>query len=284
MDRLGTNWVDALAGGRMPWLWAVALGCMVAIALLAVAAWRTGRLKRTAASLHADCRAVATVEFTLVFPILLFLILLLTQTTTLMGANFFVHYSAHAAVRSAIVQIPLDQPDDSFNVYTHAYGRTKHDTIHRAAYLALLPIAGRLDGGAIPTDGNAIASGLSTYYGDHGRDDPAWIDRLIPQRTVYAASNTEITMLLVRVEPDDLTITFEPLSDGETHVFAPRDPVTVGVTHRFNLAIPWIQRIYADGEHPDREGFYTEMKALMVMNNEGIRDDLPPQPTLERLP
>ena len=87
----------------------------------------------------------ATMEFVLVFPILLFFSLLLAQTTLLAGANAFIHYAAFAATRSAIVQIPTGYaPDESPNVIINADGHTKHDIIRRAAVFALVPVSGRL--------------------------------------------------------------------------------------------------------------------------------------------
>lgn len=259
----------------------VVLCSLVGLAIGARAVWRAGRLKRTV-SLMRDARAVATIEFALVFPVLLFLILLLAQTTTLMAAGFFVQYGAFSATRAAIVQIPRTYADDPANVYTHAHGRTKHDLIHRAGYLALLPIAGRLDS-AGAAEGDLIVAGLGDYYAAQDADEPAWVQSMLAQRVAYAQSNTDMTVLRPSVE-EDHQVTFIPLSEGQTETFDPKDPVSVGITHRFNLAIPWIQRIYADDEHPDRPGYYTELKAVFTLTNEGIRDDLPPQPTLERVP
>jgi hypothetical protein len=106
---------------------------------------------------------------------------------------------------------------------------------------------------------------------------------MLAQRVAYARSNTDMTVLRPAVDADH-QVTFTPLSEGQTENFDPKAPISVGITHRFNLAIPWIQRIYADDEHPDRAGYYTELKAVFTLTSEGIRDDLPPQPTLERVP
>ena len=59
------------------------------------------------------CRALAaeggtaTLEFCMVIPIVLFLILLLVQSTLLMVGNQFVHYAAFAATRSAVRPIVM---------------------------------------------------------------------------------------------------------------------------------------------------------------------------------
>ena len=55
-----------------------------------------------------DDRGTVTIELVLVIPVVLFFSLLLVQVMLLMTANHFVHYAAYAAVRSAIVQIPVD--------------------------------------------------------------------------------------------------------------------------------------------------------------------------------
>ena len=75
------------------------------------------RLGRSQRRPSGPSQGTATIEFALVMPIMLFLILLLAQTTFVMAGNLFVHYAAFAATRSAIVYIPADYgPEEDPNV------------------------------------------------------------------------------------------------------------------------------------------------------------------------
>ncbi len=263
---------------------AVAVGCVAMLAIAARAMVHLGRPARAnRPTLAADTSAVATIEFALALPVLLFLILLLTQTTLLMGGNLFVHYAAYAATRTAIVQIPVAYGDDLANQYTHTEGRAKYDAIARAAVLAVVPVSGRSDAGSALINAEQVVDGLSSFYSDYGRSNPNWVDALVADRINYAAANTSIHVALPQVRGNE--VDYQPITDGRTHTFDPRDPVTVQVVHRLNLSTPWVNRlIYADGEHDDGAGYYRDVWAESTLNLEGIRDDMPPQPALRREP
>lgn len=281
--------LQSVVQSELTWIClAVAVVCAVGILLAVRTLWRMRR-RQALAGLPADNRAVATIEFTLVLPVLLFMILLLTQTTLLMGGNMFVHYAAFAATRSAIAYIPQDTTTatqlpirgagDPANLFTASPGRIKYDAIHKAAYLALLPVSGRSTGGA--TDASEIAGALSSLYSGMGRTPPNWIEALIPERVGYAAENTRIEVLIPEVVGEQ--VEYIRIPEGTSYAFNPRDPITVNVVHKFNLSTPWVNRIYADGQHGER-GYYREVYAGYTLTNEGNRDELPPQPSLPRQP
>ena len=52
----------------------------------------------------------AIVEFVMVLPILLMIVLVMVQSSLLMAGNLCVHYSAYCAARGAIVYVPFDSP------------------------------------------------------------------------------------------------------------------------------------------------------------------------------
>jgi len=75
------------------------------------------------------------VEFVIVFPVLLLLVLLFIQTTLILTARHVVHYAAFCAARSAIVYIPVEDGE---------YGDDFVGKAHQAAAIACIPISPKL--------------------------------------------------------------------------------------------------------------------------------------------
>lgn len=246
----------------------------------------TGRSPLTGRrSLWRDDHATATIEFTMVFPILLFLMMLLTQSSLLMGARLVVNHAAFAATRSAVVVIPTNhidrlEPYNTVQGYADSY-KTKR--IRQVATLALLPVAGKMEESFGDTiNPQPLVDGLTRYYQAYNREAPFWIERYMPDRLRYAAANTSVTILRTRVQNE--TLELEPIV-GE-HTFGPRDPITVRVTHRMNLAVPYVGMLFADGRHAASEGgtLYTNITSQCTLTNEGVVNALPPTPELDRIP
>lgn len=243
------------------------------------------RTSRRSRSLWHDDHATATIEFTMVFPILLFLMMLLTQSSLLMGARLVVNHSAFVAARSAVVVIPMNrldslEPYNTVQAYADSY---KTQRIRQAAALAVLPVAGKMDeraGDNINTQ--PLVDGLSNYYQAYGRQVPFWVERYMPDRLRYAAANTSVT--LMRTSVRDSALELLPVIDS--HTYGPRDPITVQVTHRMNLAVPYVGMLFADGRHSGSEGggLYTNITSQCTLTNEGVVNALPPTPELERIP
>ena len=232
-----------------------------------------------------DTHGTATLEFTLVFPMLLFLGLLLIQTTLLMAGNLYVHAAAFAATRSAVVMIPADNTlgGEPPNTIIHSAGHGKYDAIRRAAVYALVPVSGQLKSGA-STSSEAFTMGLSDFHAASGRDNPAWINNLAANRLRYAAEpvNTVITIKQTQVSSNQ--VAFSDLSPSAIYMFGPKDPITVEVSHRLNLSIPLVRAVYGDGRHEQTgtAGMYTQVTAQYTLTNHGISKDLPPRPAVER--
>ncbi len=239
------------------------------------------RLRRFLWTLVCADEGTATVEFALVFPIALFLCLVLLQTTLLMVGNMFVHYAAFAATRAAIAQIPrnLTVDGEPVNVIVAGEGAEKFDTIRQAAVLAVMPVSGRSHNGSVAAD--AFVSGLEEHYAGLNQETPKWVHTLAADRLRYAAANTQVTLLRTKGDAD--AVSFVSLNGGLSE-FGPREAVTVRVEHRFFLSVPYVSAIFADGESDEQGGRFTLIAAQYTLTNEGIPVELPPEPELPRDP
>lgn len=267
-------------------LWAM-LGIGAAVLVLVRAWWRSGSARvRCGAHRHPRhrCRRVtglltaqrgsATLEFAMVFPLVLGLVLVMLQTALVMGGQLFVHYAAFAATRSAIVHIPADRPGEGHNEIV--IGATEPDSkfaiIRRAAVLAVMPVSGEWSADASegePIDTQALTEALADYFHAHGQMPPRWITDKVPARLRYAQANTEITLLDAEGE----------LADREK--ISEREPITVRVRHRLNLSIPYARAVFSDGRHT-QGGAYTVVEAQTTLTNEGLDPTLPDPPVPTR--
>jgi hypothetical protein len=231
---------------------------------------------RTRMSLMRDTTATATLEFALVVPIMLFLMLVLAQTTLVMTGNLFVHYSAFAATRSAIVIIPSVTDEEPANYIIPERGRRKFDAIHAAAAIALIPVSGRSSESGAPAD--AIVDGLVEHYIAYDRQTPRWVQVLIADRVRYAVANTDVQVLRTIVSNSHDVQLRDKIEDDRP--FGPREAVSVRVEHSFRLSIPVVWPIYSD---EDVDGPYSTVRAHYTLTNEGVENALPPRPDVPRI-
>lgn len=250
---------------------ASALGALALVVIL-IRVHRSGRKPPTGS------HGTATIEFALVFPLLLILILMTLQVMLAMVGNLYVNYAAYAATRAAIVQVPRDLPGEPSNVYF--VGGAKHEAIRRAAAFALVPVSGRSnDGGRIDADGYVAA--LRAHFAAQGLAQPGWVDRLAGDRVRYADAMTQVTLYTPTMGSDGLILA--PITAG--HEFGPRDPITVRVTHRFNLSMPYVRVFFQDGRHDASiGGSYSVVTTFDTLTNEGFDTRLPEEPVLPRRP
>lgn len=230
-----------------------------------------------------DQNGTATIEFALVFPIILFLGLTLAQVTLLMVGNYFVHYAAFAAARSAIVVVPVDYEigGEPRNVIDSDPRSGKLRVIHEAAALALVPVAGQLDSADI--DVSPFVEGLAGHFASYGQSEPNWVDRLAANRLRYAFMNTQVMLNEPLVFGDE--VEFVPLIG--VHEFGPRDPITVHVEHQLHLSVPFARVFFADGPvyvAGGAQSAYALVEARATLTNQGIDSSLPPAPELPREP
>ncbi len=271
-------WWQAMSSPLGRWCLVVALLCAVGIAV----GWVALRRLHAGGARFAGVRdedGTATIEFTLVFPFLLFLMLSLAQVTMLMAGNMNVHYSAYAAARAAIVHVPRAFADDGPNEYTQGEGNTKHDLILEAAAIALTPFGGRLDSSYDAELADRYAEGLADYYA--GEPVPRWTGDLAREKLNYCLENTEVTLGYPEVLDSD-AIDRVQLQPGESHTYGHRDAITAYLTHKLYLGVPYVNRIFGEGRADGERGMYVQVKSDCTLTNEGMRDELPPLPTIPR--
>lgn len=241
-------------------------------------------LRRAAARLHAES-GTATVEFVLVFLPGLLICLLVLQCMLLFSGNLFVHYAAYAATRSAIVNTPaLNRAIDPF--YPASYKIEVGDGVHRraerAAAFAVAPVSG--PAGSSGADAVGFTAGLESLYAAYERDAPRWVETLTGARLTYALRHTQVGVYRTDVDVDR-RVTLTDLGTDRLNL-GPKDPVTLGVTHRLHLSIPIVSALFADGTHATLDGDtpYASVTATCTLSLEGVDRFLPPEPVLPRDP
>jgi len=233
----------------------------------------------------------ATVEFVLVFVPAVVVAMTLLQTVLVFSGNLFVHYAAFVATRSAIVEAPRGDRNGGGGLSSS--GDPAYDRVERAAAFAVAPVSGRLSaaGGGDPV---AFEAGLSAFFRDAGQTPPPWVSGLAGERLAYAQRHTEIGLYVTRVtegggaELDRVSPPpFGGSADGDDNVtvgFGPKDPVTIGVSHKLHLSIPWVSGWFSDGTHETLGGrtAYSVVSATSTMTLEGYDVNLPELPVVER--
>lgn len=283
-------WWLTLTSGPALWLLGFALLCVMVLLWLGVRlrAVSLETRKQSVRQRLSDDSGVAMVEFVLVTPILLIVTLLLIQTMLVFTGLFYVQYSAFAAARTAIVQIPTASFEAS-NEFTPTSSSPKYQAIRSAAVLGVLPVSGREGGSSVAS--SELVAGISEVFAAQGRGEPAWVDEMLGERLNYAINHTEIA--LERVFRGESNVTFEPV-EGYT-LFSPKETIAVRVRHEFALTVPLASRVFSavgesgsyspagrTGDSPGPPGQWTLIESRAMLTNEGIDRRLPPAPTVPR--
>jgi Flp pilus assembly protein TadG len=290
---LGASWLSSSLTNPLGLFCIVAMAVStLLIAVLTSAIYRSRAYKiplgKRVVEVFTGDSGTATVEFALVCPILMFMSLLLAQTTLLMSGNLFVNYAAYMAARSAIVQLPIDMTDrgyESANQFANDPESPKYQSIHRAAALAILPVAGTVASGGSSDIAGKLAPGMNAYHVNYNKTPANWVDRQLEAKAAYALLNANTsdaitTITLVITEPQGETVNYKPLpSDG--YIFGPRDPITVKVQHKFSLAFPYVGAAFSDGRLPFNAGggLFSTITASCTLTNEGVVDGFFETPT-----
>lgn len=239
-----------LSGGRFPHysvftssfvssVWPIfALGIVLAVIAIRLA----GAIARSANNVNVkevDAESGSSaVEFVLVIPPLAVLLLMILQIALIVQAKFVVNYAAFCAARSAIVVIPdnvaANRIVETRNHIGNPDTSEKVETIHRAAALplsAISPLAGfSLETGLpVLTNPDATVQLLKLIPFDVGSPSMVW---QMMQRAPYAYDH-ENTVVKV--------LTLEGKEGGS---FRDHDWVTVKVTYRYYLAVPFAKKLF----------------------------------------
>jgi len=236
----------------------IALLCAAGLAAIGRMLWAIGARARPA---RRGEQGAAILEFVLVLPFALMLILIMVQSMLLMTGNLCVHYSAYCAARSAIVAIPDDlSPAEPPNELGPPDASGKIRRIHLAAVWALMPVScGSRD--IAEAEVGELTDGLDRFFSSYGKETPPWVHAYLGRKMRYADENT-----LVEIEPPE-----------EDETYAHNEDIGVKVTHTFYMSVPYANKLfsYASGgvELDFAAGEYgMVMRATSYLTNEGVRD------------
>jgi len=240
---------------------AVLLGSAAAFWVAAGVLWQAGaqgRRQRRAQD------GTAMIEFALVLPIALTLVLLMVQSSLLMVGNLCVNYAAYCAARSAIVQVPRDLGDvEGPNiVLDDLQASEKLQRIQSAAVWAVLPVSSSSED-VQEGDAGRLNGALSNFFSQYGVDEPGWVGPYLARKLAYAEQYT-VTEISA---PDD----------GAT--YGEREDIRANVRHTFYLSIPyasWVFRKFAGDEGVTLD-FGSGQRGIIIeasctLTNEGLQD------------
>lgn len=255
---------EALLSALSVKCFALAIGCALGLGVIGAMLWRpVAALRRRRGSQE----GVAMLEFALVLPIALMLVLVMAQSSLLLGANVCVHYAAYCAARTAIVTVPGGEPPNE----TSGEGGPKWERIRQSAVWALMPIACGSSYYPSSSDAGILTDGLDEFFAAYGRTTPTW------------ATNTRVlsTKLSYASDSQYTTVTLEPPTNGA--VYDQHESLTVGVRHTYYMPVPFASSLFAklldkangvayagslDGEYG------LDIYATCTLTNQGVREDI----------
>ena len=260
------RWLGRALTSRLSITCQVVLVCS-ALVLVALcrALWWAGAPHRKA---DRSVQGAAILEFVLALPIALMLVLIMVQSSLLMGGNLCVHYSAFCAARSAVVYVPADfSPSEPRNCLTDPEWSGKLHRIRQAALWAVMPIS--CGGSDYPGAARAfpaaapLRAGIGDFFASHGQVTPGWVDERLDRKWQYAEEHTQVALA--------------PPAAGDA--YGDDEDLWVTVRHAFYLSVPyagWVFRTLdrQDGVDLDfADGQYALMiEATCTLTNEGVQD------------
>ncbi len=236
--------VVALNMGNWPWLGSAMVNRtsllagsvgLTSLGLLTVLGLFVLRARPEKARRPAGQDGTALLEFALVLPIALMLVLLMVQSALLMAGNLCVHYSAFCAARAAIVAVPADYTDagEPPNVVIAGDKNKKMLSIKQAAIWALLPISSGSSEISIDADATVLADGLVQFFSRSGGEVPAW------------ASNTERLGRRLTYADQYTSVTLAGPTEGDDGSYGEHEDLVVSVDHTYYLGVPYAARIFS---------------------------------------
>ncbi len=267
--------VRGMFSGKIFWMCATVLIVGAAVlAVLGTVLWQAGAAGRRQRR-HNGEQGAAILEFAMVLPIALMMVLMMVQASLLWGGNLCVQYASYTAARSAIVTIPLSLSvtEPSNVVEGDVYTSAKIRRIHQAAAWTIMPVACS-DKQAPEGDVGDFQQGIKQFFAGYGQNAPGWVNNELGRRYQYALDQTEVELA--------------PPADGNG--YARNEDVRVTVRHTFYLAVPYASYIFA---HMDKDGvtlpfgvkeYGTKMEAACSLTNEGETDFIDIEPFPQKRP
>ena len=206
----------------------------------------------------------AIIEFALVLPFAMALVLLLAQSSLLMVGHLCVQYSAYCAARAAIVAIPDDLARFGGEAQNYVEpdpdSSPKQRRILRSALWAVMPISCSTSDQQ-KADLPELTGGLEEFFTAYGKETPGWVKANLERKWQYAKDHT-----FVELAP--------PISGD---LYGEAEDIQVSVRHTFYLAVPIARSVFrrlADGVDLDIGlGEYgLIMRATCALTNEGVQD------------
>ena len=243
--------------------------CMVGLYVMVGAAWRLGRQQRKNRARRQT--GTAAIEFALLFPFAMMIILTMVQSMLMVAGNLAVHYAAYSAARSAVVWIPESLSyDEPKNVLALSDSSEKFYHIRAAAVYAVMPVsAGKSGlGSEDPGNSNLIKEGFESFWQLSGSSAPNWVNTMLADKYRYAWNFTDVSL--------------EDPAGGDT--YGVHETVSARVTHRLYLSVPYAGAVlsrFGGEELPGEAGHYAMVvNAEYSLTNQGVQDEI----DVERFP
>ena len=239
---------------------AAVLGSLLALYVLGGVLWRLGRGRASLADTGDS--GTAAVEFALLFPVALTIVLIMIQSATVLSANLVVHHAGYTAARAAITWVPEKVSyDEPRNVVASPGQSEKLHRIRAAAVYKLLAISASRRGSAAGGDSALIQDGLTRFYTLYGEEVPGWIRNMLPAKYEYAWEHTEVRL--------------HPPANGQ--IYGDNEELRVWLRHTVYLSVPYAGRVFAllgaGGELPEG-GFGTDVEVTYTLTNQGVEDEI----------
>ncbi len=254
-----TPWIRRALFSRISILAGVVmLFCAVALVGLCGVMWMAGRRRRR----PSPQSGVAILEFALVLPFALMLVMIMTQCMFLMTGNMSVHYAAYCGARSAVVAVPMNIfPQEPPNEVYPGDASPKMRMIEDAAVWAVLPVSSSSE--ELPDGDSAVLQqGLQQLFSRYNKTTPKWARDYLGKKLYYARQYTDVTLA-------------PPAGGGNK--YAKDEDLKVTVRHTLYLSVPYADRVFAvlsGGKQLDfGAGDYgIDIVAHCRMPNEGPQD------------
>ena len=221
-----------------------------------------------------------TLQFVLLVPLLLMLLTTILQIAFVMQAKSTVNYAAFCAIRSAIVIIPTEMwsektglPEGHNLVRMNDPDSAKLDAIHRAAALALTAISPMYGANVAAATGTVPDASLAAKLEKAVLLFPASVSGKDVSGQLLARAPYAYDKQNTRVE-----IGFKNSGEnsGQQSIatFGDHELVTVRVTYRYYLAVPFANRLFGRpyfGSWWNGSGYYIPISEQYTLPLEGER-------------